>query len=144
MITASAVLVLLGAVLLVLGLVDGDDGVGLLLGSIVACVAAAVLLAVGVARMRPRPGGALAGSAPAWSGARADAARAADGKDGDDDERLAGVLADVPEVGAVERRALLEHFGGYRWLRVASVDAIATVPGIDADVAERVHARLQD
>jgi len=141
-ILASAVLVLIGAVLLVLGLMDGDGGVGLLLGSIVACVLAAVLLAIGVARTRPRPGGALAGQAPSWSGARADAVDA-EADERDDEQRLAEALADVPEIGASERRALLEHFGGYRWLRVASVEAIAAVDGIAPDVAERVHARLQ-
>lgn len=139
MIPASAVLVLVAAVLLVLGLVG--DGVGLLLASMATAAVAGVLLAVGVAQQRPRPGGALAGEPTAWSGARRGDGE--DAADPDDAARLDADLADVPEVGPGERDALLAHFGGYRWVRVATVDALAAVPGITPEVAERIHTRLQ-
>ena len=40
------------------------------------------------------------------------------------------LLDDVPGLGEVRRKALLKHFGSLRKLRAASVDEIATVPGI--------------
>ncbi len=56
--------------------------------------------------------------------------------------RIGSELDDVPGVGATRRRSLLRHFGSLTSLREASVEAIASVPGIPRTLAEAVHRAL--
>ena len=53
------------------------------------------------------------------------------------------LLADVPGLGEVRRKTLLKHFGSLRKLRAATVEELATVPGIGpataAAISEAVH-----
>jgi excinuclease ABC subunit C len=51
-------------------------------------------------------------------------------------DKLAGV-------GPARRKALLQHFGSTNHLREASVEQIATVPGIGQDLAMRIHEQLR-
>jgi len=48
------------------------------------------------------------------------------------------VLDDVPGLGEVRRKTLLKHFGSLKKLREASVEEIATVPGIGARTATAI------
>ncbi|CAN5782224.1 excinuclease ABC subunit UvrC [soil metagenome] len=52
------------------------------------------------------------------------------------------ILDDVPGVGPTRKRALLRVFGSTRQMRSATVDEIASVPGISRDLAERIHSSL--
>ncbi len=52
------------------------------------------------------------------------------------------VLDDVPGVGPARRAALLRHFGSVKRLRAASVEEIATVPGMGERTAAAVLAAL--
>lgn len=54
------------------------------------------------------------------------------------------VLAGVPGLGKARRKALLNHFGSLKKLRVATVDEVTEVPGIGQAVAEAVVATLAD
>src|SRR5690606_17971201 len=56
--------------------------------------------------------------------------------------RITSELDAIPGVGPSRRRALLRHFGSVAALRRADVAAIRAVPGIPAEVAERVAAAL--
>lgn len=47
-------------------------------------------------------------------------------------------LDDVPGLGEVRRKALVRHFGSLKKLRSATVDEIATVPGIGTRTAEAI------
>ncbi|GAB3997036.1 excinuclease ABC subunit UvrC [Nocardioides marmoraquaticus] len=47
-------------------------------------------------------------------------------------------LDDVPGLGEVRRKALVRHFGSLKKLRSATVEEIATVPGIGARTAEAI------
>ena len=51
-------------------------------------------------------------------------------------------LDDLPGIGPARRRALLRVFGSSRALKGASVDEIASVPGIGRSTAERIRAHL--
>ena len=48
------------------------------------------------------------------------------------------VLDDVPGVGPKRKRAIMKRFGSMRRLREASLDDIAAVEGVPADVARAV------
>ncbi|MBD8869365.1 excinuclease ABC subunit UvrC [Nocardioides donggukensis] len=48
------------------------------------------------------------------------------------------VLDDVPGLGEVRRRTLIKHFGSLRKLRAATVEEIATVPGIGPTTASAI------
>jgi excinuclease ABC subunit C len=52
------------------------------------------------------------------------------------------LLDDVAGVGPARKRALLRVFGSTRQMRSASVDEIASVPGISRALAETIHAAL--
>jgi excinuclease ABC subunit C len=51
-------------------------------------------------------------------------------------------LDDVPGLGPARRQALIKHFGSVRKLTAASVEEIATVPGIGPRLAATVSAAL--
>ena len=48
-------------------------------------------------------------------------------------------LDEIQGVGPKRKKALLRHFGSVKRLREASLDEIMAVPGIPADVAERIY-----
>jgi excinuclease ABC subunit C len=52
------------------------------------------------------------------------------------------VLDELPGVGPTRKRALLRVFGSTKQMRAATVDEIASVPGISRSLAERIHAGL--
>ncbi|GAB2976921.1 excinuclease ABC subunit UvrC [Nocardioides montaniterrae] len=52
------------------------------------------------------------------------------------------VLDDVPGLGEVRRRTLLRHFGSLKKLRTASVEELATVPGIGPSTATAIKDAL--
>ncbi|MFC8921784.1 excinuclease ABC subunit UvrC [Cellulosimicrobium sp. NPDC057127] len=54
----------------------------------------------------------------------------------------ASALDGVPGLGPARKTALLKHFGSLKRLRAASVEEIATVPGMGARTAEAVVAAL--
>jgi excinuclease ABC subunit C len=54
----------------------------------------------------------------------------------------ASVLDDVPGLGTARRKTLLKHFGSVRKLSAASVEEIATVPGIGPKLAATIAAAL--
>ena len=49
----------------------------------------------------------------------------------------------IPGVGSVGRRALLRRFGGVGGVEAASVEQIAGVPGIGAELAQAVREHLR-
>jgi excinuclease ABC subunit C len=54
----------------------------------------------------------------------------------------ASILDSVPGVGPTRRRTLLQHFGSLDDIRKATMEEIASVPGIPVDVAQAVKAHL--
>ena len=55
---------------------------------------------------------------------------------------VASILDGIPGVGPKRRQTLLTHFGSLDELRRATMEEIASVPGIPVDVAEAVKAHL--
>ena len=55
---------------------------------------------------------------------------------------LDSLLDEIPQLGEVRRKALLEHFGSVAALRKADVTAIAVVPGIGASTAKVIVKHL--
>ena len=53
------------------------------------------------------------------------------------------VLDEVEGVGPTRKRAIMRHFGSMKRLRAASVEDIAAVKGVPADVAQAVYDTLQ-
>ena len=49
---------------------------------------------------------------------------------------LESLLDDIPSLGEVRRKALLEHFGSVTAIRSATLEQIATIPGIGAKTAQ--------
>ena len=54
----------------------------------------------------------------------------------------ASILDSVPGVGPKRRKLLLDHFGSLDELRKATVEEIASVPGIPFAVGQAVKAHL--
>ncbi|RMG90684.1 MAG: excinuclease ABC subunit UvrC [Chloroflexi bacterium] len=55
---------------------------------------------------------------------------------------IASILDSVPGIGPKRRKALLAHFGSLEELRQATVEEIASVPGIPLEVAQAVKSHL--
>ncbi len=55
---------------------------------------------------------------------------------------MASVLEEIPGVGPVRRKALLEHFGSLDAIRRATVEEIASVPGIGPELAATIKDSL--
>ena len=58
--------------------------------------------------------------------------------------RFSSRLDEVPGIGPKRRKALMTCFGSVSAMKVASVDAIANVPGMSVELAQRLHEALQD
>ncbi|MEO6351301.1 MAG: excinuclease ABC subunit UvrC [Candidatus Limnocylindrales bacterium] len=56
--------------------------------------------------------------------------------------QVKSVLDELPGVGPARKRALLRVFGSTKQMRSATVDEIASVPGISRSLAEKIHAGL--
>lgn len=57
-------------------------------------------------------------------------------------ETLSASLESIPGIGPKRRRALIEHFGSLVALKEASIDEIASVPGITRELAVRIKGFL--
>ena len=58
--------------------------------------------------------------------------------------RIGSRLDEIPGIGPKRRKALMTCFGSVAEIKVASIDAIAAVAGMSEELAQRVHAALQD
>jgi excinuclease ABC subunit C len=56
---------------------------------------------------------------------------------------LESLLDEVPQLGEVRRKALLEHFGSVTALRKATIQELAQVPGIGERSATLIYEQLQ-
>ncbi len=56
--------------------------------------------------------------------------------------QLHSVLEDIPGVGQARRRELLRRFGGLQEVQCATVEELATVPGISIVLAKRIYDAL--
>ncbi len=57
--------------------------------------------------------------------------------------RTTSALQDIPGIGPKRRRELLQHFGGLQGLRQAGVEEVMQVPGISAELAERIVGAIR-
>lgn len=53
-------------------------------------------------------------------------------------------LEDIPGIGPKRRKALLSHFGSLKAIRAASLEELASAPGMSKPAAEAVWAWAQD
>ena len=53
------------------------------------------------------------------------------------------VLQEIPGIGSKRRQALLKHFGGLQGIQQAGVKDLNKVPGINADLAEKIYNHLK-
>lgn len=53
------------------------------------------------------------------------------------------LLDDIPGIGETRRNALLSHFGSLQKIRAASVDELASVPGMTKPLAEKMQEMLE-
>ncbi len=58
--------------------------------------------------------------------------------------RISSRLDEISGIGPKRRKALITCFGSVSAIKVASIEAIAAVPGMSNELAERVHTALQD
>ena len=56
--------------------------------------------------------------------------------------RLRSVLDDIEGIGPVRRRELLRHFGSLRRIREASLPQLASVKGVNAELAAEIRKHL--
>ncbi len=56
--------------------------------------------------------------------------------------RVSSALESIPGVGAKRRQSLLKYLGGMQEVVKASVDELAKVPGISAELASKIHDAL--
>ncbi len=59
-----------------------------------------------------------------------------------DKRRKTSPLQSIPGIGPKRRQQLLQQFGGLQALKAASIDELATVPGISRPLAEKIHKAL--
>jgi excinuclease ABC subunit C len=57
-------------------------------------------------------------------------------------QSIKSALDDVAGVGPARKRALLRVFGSTKQMKAATVDEIASVPGIGRSLAETIHSAL--
>jgi len=60
----------------------------------------------------------------------------------DADLRKASVFDELPQVGPVRRRRILEHFGSPERFIAASREELERVPGLPGKVAREIYAHL--
>jgi len=58
--------------------------------------------------------------------------------------QLRSVLEDIPGVGVQRRRELLRQFGGLPEVQCATVEELASVPGINLVLARRIYDALNE
>ncbi|HYL60780.1 MAG TPA: helix-hairpin-helix domain-containing protein, partial [Candidatus Acidoferrales bacterium] len=58
--------------------------------------------------------------------------------------RLRSVLDDIEGVGPVRRRAMLRHFGSLRRIRDATAEELASVKGLNRDLASAIRRHLDE
>lgn len=58
--------------------------------------------------------------------------------------RMRSTLQDIPGIGAKRRQALLNYFGGWQQLKVATIEEIAVVLGMSKQLASKVYQALND
>jgi excinuclease ABC subunit C len=61
-----------------------------------------------------------------------------------DRSRVRSALDDIPGVGPAKRKALLGRFGSLKGVREASVEDLASVPGVSQALAEAIRAALAE
>lgn len=57
-------------------------------------------------------------------------------------DQLHSSLEDIPGIGAKRRKNLLTYLGGWQQIKEASIDKLATVPGISKNMAEMIYDYL--
>jgi len=57
-------------------------------------------------------------------------------------QQVKSLLDEVQGVGPARKRALLRVFGSTKQMRGATIDQIASVPGISRSLAEKIHQGL--
>jgi excinuclease ABC subunit C len=55
---------------------------------------------------------------------------------------IESLLDDVPGLGDIRRKAVLKQFGSLKRLKAASIDEIASVPGIGPSIAQAIFDTL--
>lgn len=59
-------------------------------------------------------------------------------------EQTTSILEELPGIGAMRRKNLLIHFGGWQQIALATIDQLATVPGISKAKAQMIYDYLHD
>lgn len=57
-------------------------------------------------------------------------------------KRVASPLQQIPGIGSKRRQALLTHLGGFQEVARAGVEDLMAVPGINADLAQKIYAHF--
>jgi excinuclease ABC subunit C len=57
-------------------------------------------------------------------------------------QMTASVLDEIDNIGPARKRALLQHFGSVRAIMDADKNALAHVPGLGKDIAEKIYAHF--
>jgi excinuclease ABC subunit C len=61
-----------------------------------------------------------------------------------DKKQMHSVLEDLPGIGAKRRKSLLTHLGGWQQIKHATIEQLATVPGISASKAKMIYDHLHE